>query len=528
MSFANQSEHDLPAASAGAEADLTGRDRLVGNVLASWAGHFVFIVAGFIMPRMIDRRLGQDLLGVWDFAWSLVAYFGLVQAGIGSSVNRYVAKCRAVGDIDGVNRAVSSVWVFLLLAGAVVLALTAAASLLLPSLFGNRLGGSVVTAQWVVFVLGLKVALRLNFGAFSGVVSGCHRWGLHNAITAGFYAAVAAGMIVSLYLGGGLISLAAVSLVGLLAGDFSEAMAAHRVCPGLYVRPSLATWRQTRSMLTFGGKTLIPSIGQLLLHQTVNILIVAYLGPAALALFARPLSLIRHLQTLLAKLSHVLVPTAGALDGAAKAEKLRSLLIRSVRYALYIALPATLVLVAFGDVILGIWMGPRYQNRAVLAILALGFLPTIAHMPALSILAGMNAHGRPGIAYLAAAVLAVGLTVVALGPLDLALAGAAAAVAIPLALANGIYLPVYACRRVGLPLGRYARKALRGPLSCALPFSLCLFGARGLLPDNPQAAAAWGCTLGFLVLAALYWVYVLPERIRAVAYRLVSIGKAPT
>ena len=52
--------------------DLTGRDRLVSNVLFSWGGNFVFIIAGFIMPRMIDRRLGQELLGIWDFAWSLV------------------------------------------------------------------------------------------------------------------------------------------------------------------------------------------------------------------------------------------------------------------------------------------------------------------------------------------------------------------------------------------------------------------------------------------------------------------------
>ena len=155
--------------------DLTGREHMTRNVLASWAGHFVFIVAGFIMPRMIDRRLGHELLGVWDFAWSMVAYFSLVQAGIGSSVNRYVAKYRAVGDTDGVNRAVSSVWCFHMVAGTVILVLTVALSLFLPSLFGGRLGGNVVTAQWVVFLLGTSMGLRVSVAAFSGVVSGCHR-----------------------------------------------------------------------------------------------------------------------------------------------------------------------------------------------------------------------------------------------------------------------------------------------------------------------------------------------------------------
>lgn len=86
------------------QSDVTGRDRITRNVLASWGGYGVFIVAGFIMPRLIDTRIGQEALGVWDFAWSLVAYFSLVQAGVVSSVNRFVAKYQAVGDLDGVNR----------------------------------------------------------------------------------------------------------------------------------------------------------------------------------------------------------------------------------------------------------------------------------------------------------------------------------------------------------------------------------------------------------------------------------------
>ena len=91
--------------------DLTGRDRMVWNVLTSWAGHMVFVIAGFIMPRMIDRHIGQTSLGIWDFSWSLVNYFGLAGLGIGSSVNRYVAKYRAVNDIEGLRKAVSSVCV---------------------------------------------------------------------------------------------------------------------------------------------------------------------------------------------------------------------------------------------------------------------------------------------------------------------------------------------------------------------------------------------------------------------------------
>ena len=140
------------------EIDLTGRDRMAKNVLASWAGHFVFLIAGFILPRLMDRSLGQAALGVWDFAWSVVAYFGLVHAGIGSSVSRYVAQYRAKGDVEGLRCAVSSVWCVLLVAAVLIAALSVATSALIPRIAGDRLGAFASEAGWVVLLLG--VAMR--------------------------------------------------------------------------------------------------------------------------------------------------------------------------------------------------------------------------------------------------------------------------------------------------------------------------------------------------------------------------------
>ncbi len=47
--------------------DVSGRDRMAWNVFTSWAGYIVFIVAGFVLPRFIDRHVSQAGLGVWDY-----------------------------------------------------------------------------------------------------------------------------------------------------------------------------------------------------------------------------------------------------------------------------------------------------------------------------------------------------------------------------------------------------------------------------------------------------------------------------
>ena len=504
--------------------DLTGQDRLVSNVILSWAAHFVFIIAGFIMPRMIDRRLGQELLGVWDFAWSLVSYFSLVQAGVASSVNRYVARYRVSGDISGVNRIASSASCVLGVAGLLALGLTIAVSLLLPQLFGARLGENVLDAQWVVFFLGTSLVIEIAFSAFSGVLTGCHQWGLHNIIRSGWHAATIAGMIVALLQGGSLPSLAVITFAGLVLAYTTRVILAHRVCKGLRLRPSLVGWETIRKLLVFGGKTLIPSVSNMLLNQTTNILILAYLGPAVLALYARPQSLVRHIHTLVYKMATTLIPTTSSLQSIDDLEGIRILLIKSVRYSFYIVLPMILVLIVFGSPILQFWMGSRYANGLIPAILAAGYLSTMVQLPVMHILAGLNAHGRAGMAQFVASLCSVGLTVLALGYLGWGLAGAAVAVTLPLTIMNVVYLPPLICRRVGLDTRRYFLSVIAGPAVHVLPFAVCLVVARLVFKTEPLIGLVWGGSVGSAILAVLYWRYVLPDRIKTRLFRWAAMG----
>ncbi len=500
-----------PAVEPAAE-DLTGRARMTRNVLSSWGWNFVFIVAGFVMPRVIDTHLKQAGLGVWDFAWSLVAYSRLVVFGVGSSVGRYVAKYRAASDMDGVNRAVSSVTCLFLLLGAIWLGVTVALSLSVPALLSRRLAAFTGEAKLVVLLIGAGLAVRIAFLSWPGVLQGCHRWGLHNAIEGGCYAATVVGMIVVLLLGGGLVSLAWVTLAGDVLDRAVGCVAAHWVCPGLRIRPSQARWGQARGMLGFGGKTFVLGIAELLLDQTVALLVVFFLGPKALAVFTRPKSLMRQSVTLVRKLSNVLTPTTSSLQAMGLHQDIQKLLIRSTRYGAYIALPICLTLMVLGGPVLHVWMGPAYEKGwIVLAILTVGNLMVMIERPARNILAGLNAHGRPGFVYLGAAILAAPMAYLALGPLQWGLTGAAVAVTAALLIANGMYLPSYACRLLNLPLRKYVVKSMRGPVLCTLPYGLCLAAIRLISPSRPVFSLLSAAAAGLIVLVPLYWQYALPE-----------------
>ena len=211
------------------EEESSGRSRIVRNVGASYAGHLVFLIFGFALPRVIDSSVGQVSLGVWDFSWSVVNYLNLSMVGIGSAVNRYVARYRAINDTASLNRLISTVMALQFCVALFVLSVSIVLFLTIPTYFAEQLGPQKNEAAWVVGLLGTALAAQMMFDAWRGVLTGYHRWGLHNAINAGGYAVTAVAMIVTLLRGGDIKAIATVYLLFTLIIEFVRWRVARRV-----------------------------------------------------------------------------------------------------------------------------------------------------------------------------------------------------------------------------------------------------------------------------------------------------------
>src|SRR5688572_23813142 len=168
------------AAQSATDADLHGQRKLARNIFTNWGAQLVQMASGFIVPRLIDRQLSQEALGVWDLAWSVVVYFGLVQMGVTGSINRYVAFHRAQGDFVAINTAVSSIAMVMRGMGAFIMVLTVLFSWGIGHVFRDRLGVHVTDARWLVLLLGTGMAVQISAAVYASVLTGCHRWDWHN------------------------------------------------------------------------------------------------------------------------------------------------------------------------------------------------------------------------------------------------------------------------------------------------------------------------------------------------------------
>jgi O-antigen/teichoic acid export membrane protein len=492
------------------------------NILTSWGAHLIFIISGFVMPRLIDHEVGQRALGIWDFGWSLVSYFELAQVGIGSSGNRFVAKYRAVHDTAGLNRAVSTVTALQAVAALIVACTTVALVHLLPVWFGDRLGSDLQSARWVVGFLGASLAIEMLFDGYRGVITGCHRWDIHNALGSGAHLTTTLGMIVALMVTGDLRSLAAVYLLGMIGSETTRAFLAHRVCPELRLSAAAVSLAEARLLLTFGGKTMIDALSRLLLFQANNLMVATYLGAATLAVFARSGALVRHGETLINKFAFVLTPAASSLKSSGQADDLRALFLDSTRFAAYIVVPMALTLALVGDLIMLVWMGPNYQSGPVLLILVAGYFLPMTQRPAMQVLMGMNLHGWVGISSLVMALAGLATSYTALAVMGWGLPGAAVALAVPMMLGKGLFTAAYACHKLRVSAAEYLRRSFLGPLACGVPFAGALLVGRAAADGAPGLTLLASLAAGALVLVPIYWRVALPAGARRRVTRAVQ------
>ncbi|MFT7304756.1 MAG: peptidoglycan/xylan/chitin deacetylase (PgdA/CDA1 family)/O-antigen [Candidatus Azotimanducaceae bacterium] len=493
---------------------LSGKSRIVSNVITSWFSYLVFFAAGFVLPHLIDRELGQAMLGIWDFSWSLVNYLSLSALGIGSSLNRYVARYRAAGDDESLQIATSTVVVIQSVLGFLLLGLAALIAAFLPASLVEGDGVPIETLSSVFFLLGASLAVQFLFDTSRGVLQGCHRWDLFNAINAGTYFLAVIAMITLLYSGYGLIEMAIVYLVMNVAQGIIRLLIARSICPASKFRMSAVSKDFGKEIVVFGGKSILINIAPTVVIQTTFVVVMSTLGPAALAVLARSVALIRHIETFFTRFTFIVTPMAGSIDVLQSTEGVRAFALDSVKFAYALSLPVIIVFCLYGPAIIEIWMGADYVNTTLIAILGLGYLLPMSQSPMVNVLIGIDQHGRAALISTVATVTVYLTVLVVVFAADIPMKHVLL-IAVPLTLVQGVALPIYACLQIGLPLKHYFTQVFVRTttlnLVIATPLIAGLYYFDLSLLDSLLALIVYGT-----VLAVCYWKWLLPPQLRQI------------
>lgn len=507
--------------------DLTGKRRLGWNVTITWLGQIVVVISGFLIPRLIDRQLSQEALGIWDFAWSTVAYFRMLGLGLAGGLNRYVAYYRARQSPDELARVIASAsFLQVLVASATILAAIGvgrAAQWFLTD-------GSAQLAdsgQWLISLLGGGLAIKMLCWPARGVLTGYHRWSTTSAITAFGDILLLFLMIANLYTGGGLAALGLAYVGSTVVTETLRVYFARRLHGARFLVWSNLDRKMTRELVVFGVKANVSGLPILIVVQSASLILASVSGPAALAVYARPLALTRYVQTIVLKFANILTSTTAGLKGLGRDSEIREFFLQGTRAAFAISVPLLLVVAFYGDVMVRVWMGDDYVDPFLAPLLAAGMLMPYANAAAMQVLTGLNAHGRAAALSLASSslVLAAGVAVVfALGwtPRSTAVLVGASLTAGP-----GLVVPFMACRLLRVPVAQYVRRALILPAISGTLLGGFFAMHRLRVPQPSVTESTIAILMAGIVLSLVYWCFLLERDTRDGLLRRLNLRTAP-
>jgi len=495
--------------------DLTGQDRFAWNLMVSWASQLVLIFSGFIMPRLVDEQVGQVALGIWDFGWSFVSYLTLAGLGMGASFNRYIAKHRAANEIEKLNQIANSVVFVQTIIASCVIVTTFVFYLVLPIYFYETLQENTQVAQWVVLSLGLSLAVQMLAGSARGLLTGYHRWDIHNALSAGDSLLSIILMVLALYFTN--LSVAGMAIAYLISTITFESLRfvfVRRICTEFSFNLRNANKLTCKEMLVFGIKSMLSNIPPILLLQTISIMLVSAIGPAALAIFARPMALTKQVKTFMTKFTFMLAPTTGSLQGKGDAQAIQALFINTTKLSFAFALPTLGLLLIYGDVVLHYWMGPEYALWSLVIILSIGQLLPMGQDTSLRILMGLNQHGRISLFAFVAIFVLFGIELLFTGIEQWELTTAALLFVIPMNIVYGFIVPIYTCRELKLSWFSYALNSFIKPVFYISPFLVCLALSRYEYNQGEWLSALALIGIASIITLFIYFRYLVPFKLR--------------
>jgi O-antigen/teichoic acid export membrane protein len=491
---------------------MAGSKRFAFNVTMNWIAMAAGMVVPFFLTPIVIHSLGKVQYGVWILAVSTVAYLGLLDLGLRSAVIRYVSKADAQGNTAEARKAIGAALWFRILIAAGAVALSFILAVVFPHLFKVP-NGLEHPAQVTVLMCAFAVAITLVSGVFGAVLSAIHRFDILSGVSVAQTAIRAAGVILILHSGRGLIALAywefAVTLMAGLA-TWGIAIKIFPVCRVRLGRPDIKTLKMIWS---YSFTTFIIVIAVQVVFNTDNIVVGALVSVGVVTFYAIGGSLVAYSRQVVSSVATTFIPMASNMEAAGKSDELRQLLVKGTQATLGLALPVSLALFFRGKTFIGLWMGPEYKNVAgtVLQILMISQFFGVANTTAGQIAFGIERHKSVAKWAIVEATLNLSLSIVLAKTIGLY--GVAWGTSIATTIIHLIFWPRFVQRELHVPVRTYLWDGWGKITLCSIPFGIvCVVADRYWHPTS--MVVFFGQILVTLPVYAICAVWIFKDEVR--------------
>ena len=305
---------------------------------------------------------------------------------------------------------------------------------------------------------------------------------------------------------------------------------AYRVFPELHISLALFRRSRLREVTGFSIYSSIIDWANKLNYQLDELVIGAFIGSGAVAVWAPAERIISGTQRLTNQLNGVLFPAIVDSDTSNQQHRLQEILLQGTRLSLVMVVPITAALVLLADPLIHAWLRDRAPAMAgavpIIQILAIAVAIRVGNATGTTLLKGAGQHRMLAFVNLGTGLVNLALSVALIKPFGLP--GVAYGTLIPIALSSVFILYPAACRRVGLSVGYAFTNSVLPAVWPAAVVGLVLLMTRNISTGTLLAVVLQAVAGGVLYLA-LFFAIAIGRRDRALyaAKALELVGRRP-
>jgi O-antigen/teichoic acid export membrane protein len=496
-----------------------GNERQLVTVARNVSTRYLAIIAetviGLVMLPFNLRHLGTADYGLWVLLGSITVHFSVLDLGYAGALVKFMAQYRAHRNAQALNEIASTLFFIFAGVGLIAYAVAAGVAFNLDHLFRISPAQAQI-GQWVLLIIGIHVAMNFPFSVYGGVISGFQRYDQNNIVAIATSIMVAVVNAAVLMAGYGLVALVAATTAVRLIAYMVYRRNAYRVFPELRISASLFRRQRLREVTGFSVYSSIIDWANKLNYQLDELVIGAFIGSGAVAVWAPAERIISGTQRLTNQLNGVLFPAIVDSDASNQQARLQQILLQGTRLSLAMVVPITAALVLLADPLIHAWLREKAAAMAgaapVIQILALAVAIRVGNATGTTVLKGAGQHRMLAFVNLGTGAVNLSLSIALIKPFGLV--GVAYGTLIPIAASSMFVLYPAACRRVGLSVGYAVTHSVLPAVWPAVVVGIGLLMTRHISSGTLLAVVLQAIAGGVLYLA-LFFAIAIGRRDRA-------------
>ncbi|MBT3294583.1 MAG: hypothetical protein HN919_09555 [Verrucomicrobia bacterium] len=486
--------------------------RIAINTVSRYVSMSIGMVVGFLLLPFLLRHIGKPAYGLQALAHQCLEFVTMLAFAIGMSYDRIAAAHYARHDYDRMNATLSAGLTLSLLVGVVIIGATLLLARFADVVF-DLPPHLLEPARWVLILLGAGAAVTVVSGVYRTPVYMTQRLYLLS-ISNMLDILVPAALVIPLFIygRGSIVVWVGLSVATRLCTLWMIAIPmGRRGLPHLKIRlfaPHVR--REMRELLSFGGLSIIGSLGALLYYATDSIMVsnLNELGIQEVVNYNVAQRWFPQISMFASSFVWILGPAMTAQVATNQFDKVRATVATATRYCFIILAYPCLLLSIQAEPFLRLWLKSAFvmESVPVMRVIMCALLLSGAGIVAYETLYACRKIRHAVLATLIGGVLNIALSITLVKVAGMGLLGIATGSLISLFLLEVICLPYFLCRELSLGCGILFRGAGRAFLGAIPLAGACVLLLHAWTPKSLFQIIVQFALCGLVYLPSIWFI----------------------